>query len=709
MFNVAFLVRLLCWKWVALLNCGAGFSARVSGNIGALLEGGVHPNKQAMSATEVLSGDNLAMRGVAPLQVCASGDVRRTASCSSSSPLPSTSIATLATRPFFCDAVAVVLQEGGGVAEQTEDKGPATKRRGLNPYLQFKNRWLAAAKANAGRVLSRAEVTTAEAAARAAWQSLPDTSAHKELYQNWVTTAAVPKSKPAPPPYKPMWGGGCRGSPVSATELRDYFVKNGWPKDSEIHSEKPSFVPPLANGIGFETSAGYDCHGCLRSGLGVCKEVVRQFPNFALAHAGLCNVLDFWPRDQTESGCMLLLVEGRLKASGALRRWPFLVSGTSWSPRVFECARLRFRNPADEHAERVELPCDVSLGRRASVVSDRFQSIDFDLSGRLVLDIVEVCRTAHLFTAEYSVPLDDGTLAWSRITALSCVGELMSPSMKQALYKDELAAKRREARGGSKQAMRSGDPLSAQPLSATSRRRCNRPRRGARADALAPISVAKAGGQPTPEAMALSSADAPMPSHSSTDLNAHAAEALGDSMHELMLGALDLDVADPSGEMPDDSDDSDGAELWATFAGGGATAPEHAGDDPDVLAAPGGSIVDVVRAAEEQAEAVGLGESGDAEPSGHEGGAGSSGDGNNRSADVPFEALLEAVVGPRADPAAQCIGPSADGYVQHQGRTILRIIRGKPRGSLSVRCYLHPSCKFLLPLSRAPADSELLA
>lgn len=51
--------------------------------------------------------------------------------------------------------------------------------------------------------------------------------------------------------------------------------------------------------------------------------------------------------------------------------------------------------------------------------------------------------------------------------------------------------------------------------------------------------------------------------------------------------------------------------------------------------------------------------------------------------------------------------PSPMGYVYLGGRSIGRVIRGKPARSLSVRCYVHTSCSFLLPLRLAPSDSEI--
>lgn len=60
-------------------------------------------------------------------------------------------------------------------------------------------------------------------------------------------------------------------------------------------------------------------------------------------------------------------------------------------------------------------------------------------------------------------------------------------------------------------------------------------------------------------------------------------------------------------------------------------------------------------------------------------------------------------------PEAALVGPSPQGYVQKDGRTIARILRGNPKGSLAVRCFQHPSCSFLLSLSHDPGNDALLA
>ena len=53
-------------------------------------------------------------------------------------------------------------------------------------------------------------------------------------------------------------------------------------------------------------------------------------------------------------------------------------------------------------------------------------------------------------------------------------------------------------------------------------------------------------------------------------------------------------------------------------------------------------------------------------------------------------------------------GPSDKGYWRKDGRNILRIVRGQPKRSISVACYRHTSCTWVLPLRQAPSDDAII-
>lgn len=50
---------------------------------------------------------------------------------------------------------------------------------------------------------------------------------------------------------------------------------------------------------------------------------------------------------------------------------------------------------------------------------------------------------------------------------------------------------------------------------------------------------------------------------------------------------------------------------------------------------------------------------------------------------------------------------TSSGYVYLEGRSVMRIQRGKPARSVTVNCYRHPRCTMLLQESMCPSDDEL--
>ena len=53
--------------------------------------------------------------------------------------------------------------------------------------------------------------------------------------------------------------------------------------------------------------------------------------------------------------------------------------------------------------------------------------------------------------------------------------------------------------------------------------------------------------------------------------------------------------------------------------------------------------------------------------------------------------------------------PTPQGYYYQNGRPAIRIIDGNPKNSVSVRCFKHTGCSFLLPLRIRPSDEALFA
>jgi hypothetical protein len=117
------------------------------------------------------------------------------------------------------------------------------------------------------------------------------------------------------------------------------------------------------------------------------------------------------------------------------------------------------------------------------------------------------------------------------------------------------------------------------------------------------------------------------------------------------------------------------------------------------LVAEEAAVAELEAAADASADAVGLAEpdpaAGLAEP-------GAADAASLAEPGVPEEAPMS--------PAARwgLEGPDPDGYFKRGDRRMLRILRGNPRNSISVRCLLHTGCSFLVPLRLGLTDSQII-
>jgi hypothetical protein len=70
--------------------------------------------------------------------------------------------------------------------------------------------------------------------------------------------------------------------------------------------------------------------------------------------------------------------------------------------------------------------------------------------------------------------------------------------------------------------------------------------------------------------------------------------------------------------------------------------------------------------------------------------------------------LIPEVPSPPSGETAGLTGPTALGYVSLNGLSVMRVQRGKPTNSFSVRCYREfPKCTFIVPLWCGPNNDEL--
>ena len=630
-----------------------------------------------------------------------------------------------ATHPGSCAPVQVVLQpgeggEGIGANLVAADEPPeAKRRRGLSPYMMYKNRMVAAARAAAGRPLTDKERQELSEQAQKAWGAMTEKSAHIELYHEWQMTPKTPATATPEKPFHPQWCGGCRACPVSATELCEYFRANGWPTDAEVHHDKDEHVP-CSREVDWAQSQAYDLWGCHRRAMNICQTEVGGLASFAIVHKGLCNFAEHLSRDVAESGAVLFIVEGKTSEDPPIvKRFVCTLAGTCWSPIVFDVVEHQFEDQRQSSAASLDFPCDVRVSCRPSRVSDRYECVAVETSAMLTRRIVASVSSAVLFQADYHVLLVDGTLMSSRITGLKLIGDLLKPGATHPLLASEVAAKKKAARKESATAkLIQGDPFARAAAEAGKANR-KAPARGRggggrRARGRGRANAAAEQGEPV-DIVAYA------PGVSSGSGEGNAAAQLGMNLEEVghAFGGVDLGSQEelfvPFGQDYDDIDfeaelgqimQSDEDELGATFGAGDGLGDEQRARDgatgPEDVGTPHGSLlVEIVGAADAAAELTGL--DGDTPAV-----AGDEACATGPPNDELGATMSDFAPPPPPVPARNCVGPSALGYVTLDGRAVMRIQRGNPKSSLSVRCYRHSGCSFLLPLRMAPSDAELI-
>lgn len=320
--------------------------------------------------------------------------------------------------------------------------------------------------------------------------------------------------------------------------------------------------------------------------------------------------------------------------------------------------------------------------------------------------------TMSLYLLEYTVLLDDGTLNRSKVTSAADQGVLLCPGMRQPLFGQQLADRRRAQRMATASAgLQRGDPLNPPPRrSSRGGGAATREGRGFTINRRrAPPASGRGRGQSQSAAgssRAGSGSGALPEEHGIVDDAAGPEQ--GDDVAEDALD--DIDEFRLEQELEGLVDD-DIADLFASFEPQvqvnvvSDCVERNAADVEPESAAPGLAAV-----VSQDLEHTGL------EAEGHIDDATQAMAGNAGGASSSSTAVAPAPPPPDAPPEQLSIrdrlgvsGPTPLGYCQQGGRQVLRILRGNPKGSLSVRCYRHVGCSFLLSLSAAPSDEDLIA
>lgn len=197
--------------------------------------------------------------------------------------------------------------------------------------------------------------------------------------------------------------------------------------DGTETSVEPDYTIPFADG------SRYDLWGRLRAARNVDPKDALSPSKFLLLEQGIGKFVDTLPRAVADSSEVMLMFEGQLVGDpGRTDRIVAILSGTCYSPKVFDFSLCEFW-PADcANAEELVFPALVRLRTRQTRISDRFQCVDTQTSSELAASLNKLFCKIRLFKLLYSIPNDiDGTLLWSRVSGAEDLGIFWQEGQKK--------------------------------------------------------------------------------------------------------------------------------------------------------------------------------------------------------------------------------------------------------------------------------------
>lgn len=588
-----------------------------------------------------------------------------------------------------------------------------TKKQGLSPFMFHRNRFVQSVKAaKGGTSLTPDELKKAHADFQMRWSSIEDRKGLIQQYQDWRESGAKAEVEPECKVYKCSWGGGCTSTPVSCHELHHFLNTSGWPTDKDtLDLDGAEAVVQPISAEHFSSISGQQIWGIGRAPKNVDRAGVASAQQFNKIEQGFNNFLDTCGDDvQTALGAagLLVIVEGEPLPPYQDKRLVVIISGRTLRPKVFDCIRCEFVDAANRTSDVAELPFDVKVSERPSKVAPAFKSLDYQTSDEFVFDLTRMFSSMVLWRADYQIPIDiDGSLRFSRIVGTNRVGHLWKLGMGEALMADvtrELRKQRRAMRTG----LRTTDPfgpiaqskVSSNNSAGASTRKSNTKRRGKPEQDAMPLGggdVARAG-NPNNLADVVGDVVGQQPGEES-DMDITGGPSEHNDLREEVLDLADFeaeslgssDVEELEATFADDAAPNATDTLGEREAGGPADATEP---DPGFASTLSALIEEVVDGETEGG--------GSACPT-------TTGAQSSSSADPLPSAPLAHVAGEAGEvpPWAMLSAVSATGYVYDGMRSVLRIQRGKPQGSVTISCYKHAGCRLLVSIARCETDEEI--
>ena len=559
------------------------------------------------------------------------------------------------------------------------------------------------------------QVEETTSSARANWKIIDEGSGvHRQLYEHWRSTpteTAIVSS--AEKPVKLAWSGGCKASPISASEIVSRHSGQGWPTDSEVYQEQKYITVPNTT-IDFGRYAPYNLFACSQSGKACCKTTFGLDGRCAIMHDGLCNYLETLPTSLSDTAELMLMFECK-RPDGSIARWLGIITVVTRSPRCFDMACCDWEHEASGRQDELELPASCCVRARDCKVSDHYRVLAVEASGHLVLSMAKCFERAKLFSLEYEVEERDGGLMWSKIVGCKEEGTFCDPALLVPLFD----AERRQQAAEKRAQNRAARLLRTDPLAkgaAKGRGRGRGPSRG-RGGGRCSSEIAMASNSGLRVVSDGGAGDAGRADDLGDGEGDLAAGGPGDAVHPGVGGGGGDGDADGGPHGGDDSDfdfdvvrelehellglDADDAadivDMFAEFGGGDPRVDE----EPSVV--PGAQLVADAEQLVRECDGVGM-------PTDHvtsDDIVAISADADMPPPDVP-PPPVPLPVGERPG-RYRLIGPSAKGWwMNEDGDNVLQISRGVPKGSIAARCKHHDGCKFIMSIKRDPGDDALL-
>ena len=337
----------------------------------------------------------------------------------------------------------------GNSEAQPEGSEGRPLRTGLSVKLRERNKYVQAARSAKGATLTPNEVVALHREFDELWTSFDNKSVFKESYDAW-RRAPQQSGHAAESQYRPSWGGGCKATPLAPAELCNYIREAGWPtyKDVFDTGQSSNFVP-ATDEVDWDDVKDFDAFGNESWARNVPRDTVPSMTTtqFDIIEKSIFHYLESLTSKVMSSGDVMLMAEGPLRrdldqpvegegpAELGVWRSCVLITGTCFSPKVFDATLQTFVDPVAESAESLFplLPCIVETRPRPCQVGRGFMAIPSDTSDEWIAQLIKKLRQIALFRVGYKAIKDNGTLWQSRIEGIEKLGMVWVEGMKEPL------------------------------------------------------------------------------------------------------------------------------------------------------------------------------------------------------------------------------------------------------------------------------------